>query len=77
MPSLNTIVLCVCVAKLRIGYSFTAKEHSEATHKIPRDFKLANKNYAAITNAIKDIIRNDVSLLPSALCQDGLMFNIV
>jgi len=46
-------------AKLRIGYSFTAKEHSEATHKIPRDFKLANKNYAAITNAIKDIIRND------------------
>lgn len=46
-------------AKLRIGYSFTAKQHSEATHRIPRDFKLANSNYAAITNAIKDMLKND------------------
>jgi len=46
-------------AKLRIGYSYTAKEHSQATHRIPRDFKLANKNYAAVTNAIKNILKND------------------
>lgn len=44
---------------LRIGYSYTAKEHSDATHKIPRDFKEGNDNYPQITNAIKAKLKND------------------
>ena len=44
-----------------MGYSFAAKEHSMATHCIPAvGFKLANSDYPAITDEIKDILRQSV-----------------
>ena len=63
---------------LRIGYSYTAKEHSDATHKIPRDFKEGNDNYPQITNAIKAKLKNDVRPpLILAVESDSLHLNFI
>lgn len=60
-----------------MGYSFEAQSHSEATHKIPSvGFKLFNKNYAAITNSIKKILKQAVMKNPPDTWFNLIILNI-
>jgi len=51
----------VLSGKLRLGYSFAAKQHADETHRIPSGFEKGNANYIQITDALKKIIRQSVS----------------
>lgn len=54
----STIHEFVDPGQLRLGYAYEAGLHSEKTHRIPAcGFKLFNKNYVAIANSIKNILR--------------------
>lgn len=58
----NVTFVAYYPGKLRLGYSYEAKLHSEKTHRIPAGgFKLASSNYIKITEKMKGMLQQAVS----------------